>query len=398
MKIAYLTSCFGTQSHTFIRREIEQLEKLNVEIALYGIRKDPKGIPSIQARTHYLYPLALGALITSNLRLLVTQPLRYLNGLIGALTSPELSLKRRLKMGYHFLVAAQTATSFKQNNITQVHAHFMNVSASVAIFAAYHCRIPASITVHSAGTFGTPHILGIAQKLKQANHLLMISNYNINYFHKIFPCSHKSTVVRCGMDLPQFPYTPKPMARNTTLKLLAVGRCVEKKGFTHLVEAVRIAAEKNINITLTLIGDGPLLPALKEQAKTLNNITFLGQQPTEVVRQAMVDNDIVVVPSVTSATGEMEGLPVVIMEAMAVGRLVIATQHSGIPEIVINEHTGYLVAEKQPAQIIDAIKTLLERNNELTLIHNARQLIETEFNIEIIADKRKQIFTQLNGE
>ena len=397
MKIAYITNCFGTQSHTFIRREIQQLERIGVDITLFGIRKDPHGIPDIQNNTTYLYPLSVPTLILCNLKTFWRRPLHYFKGFIKAITSPELSLARRSKMAYHYMAATKTAEQLTRANITHIHAHFMNVSASIAMYASYHSNIPFSITVHSAGTFGTPHILGIPQKLEQAQHLAMISNYNIDYFDNINACKNKSSVVRCGLDISEFDFNPKKINKDKTIKLLAVGRFVEKKGFTHLIEAVRLAQEKGMQLELAIIGDGPLKQELQKQAAPLNNaVTFLGQQPSGEVRRAMNNCDIVVIPSVTSASGEMEGLPVVIMEAMAVGRLVISTKHSGIPEIIINQETGYLADEKSPQQIVSAIETILEKNNEEQIIIAARKKVQDEFNIETIAKLRKQLFETLN--
>lgn len=397
MKIAYLTNCFGTQSHTFIRREIQQLKNIEVDITLFGIRRDPRGISDIQSKTTYLYPLSATHLISSNIKSFCRQPAHYIKGLIRAITSPELSTTRRCKMAYHYMAAAKTAEQLAKANITHIHAHFMNVSASIAMYASHHSNIPFSITVHSAGTFGTPHILGIPQKLTQAQHLLMISNYNVNYFNQFSPCTEKSSVVRCGLDISEFDFNPRKINKSKAIKLLAVGRFVEKKGFTHLIEAVRLAQEKGIQVELSIIGDGPLKEKLQKQAAPLNSIiTFLGQKSSAEVRSSMNDCDIIVIPSITSASGEMEGLPVVIMEAMAVGRLVISTKHAGIPEIIINQETGYLADEKSPQQIMSAIENILLQDNEEKIITAARKKVQDEFNIETIAKLRKQLFETLN--
>lgn len=397
MKIAYITNCFGTQSHTFIRREIQQLEHAGAKIALFGIRKDPKGIGEIQKRTTYLYPISALSLLKSNIKYFSKSPAHYIKGLVAAIISPELSLPRRAKMAYHYLAATKTADHITSANITHIHAHFMNVSASIAMYASHHSGIPYSITVHSAGTFGTPHILGIPQKIKQAQHLVMISNYNIRYFDNISPCIHKSTVIRCGLDISKFEFSPKRIDKQQTIKLLAVGRFVEKKGFTHLIEAMQLALTEGMQLELNIAGDGPLKEKLQAQAANLGSaVKFLGQQPSIEVRKLMLASDIVVIPSVTSESGEMEGLPVVIMEAMATGRLVISTIHSGIPEIVIDKKTGYLAEEKSPQQLVDAIKNALENSNENDIIEAAYDKVRNEFNIETIAKLRKELFEKLS--
>lgn len=400
MKVAYLTNCFGTQSHTFIRREIRALRQLGLTLSLYGVHKETANIApdavDLVAETQYLYPLSYSQLLTNNFYFLLRSPGHYLLGLWRAAVSPEFSLKRRAKMIYHYLAAAATARNILKQKIDHIHAHFMNVSASVAMYAAHHSKIPFSITVHSAGTFKTPHILGVHQKLRSAQFLMMISNNNIEYFGKIEPCRHKSHVVRCGMTLDDFDFRGTEHAVSTPVHLLAVGRFVEKKGFKYLIQACHLLREQGLVYKLSLIGDGPLRQELEAEVTHLkldDYIDFTGPQPTDAVRQAMTMADIFIVPSVTSASGEMEGLPVVIMEAMAIGVPVVASAHSGIPEIVQPERTGYLTPEKDPKAIADAILRAIEQPSP-EMIENAYQLVDQSFNIDRVAQQRLELFSR----
>lgn len=401
MKIAYLTNCFGSQSHTFIRREIRALRRRGVPLALFGIRADHESVADdakdLVQETQYLYPLAAAEAIKDNAHYFVRSPIRYVRGATRALLSPELSIRRRAKMVYHFFTSAPIARKLQAAEISHVHAHFMNVSASIAMYASWHSGIPYSITVHSAGTFGTDHIVGIAQKLTDAQFLMMISHYNIEYFDEIAPCRDKSHVVRCGMDLSQFPLRESaPNAGGRAKKLLGVGRFVEKKGFEYLIRAVGLLSERGTSVHLTLIGDGPLMGELQElvgQSGLEKQVTLTGRLGTEKVRAAMSEADVVIIPSVTSQSGEKEGLPVVIMEAMASGVPVVATEHSGIPEIVLAGKTGQLVPERDAAALAEAIEASLAQTDK-TQIGQARALIEEEFNIEAVADKRLALFRE----
>lgn len=405
MKIAYLTNCFGTQSHTFIRREIAALRSLNVEIVLFGVKQDfvttaPDAKPLVE-ETHYLYPIKPTKLLTGVLGQLLNNPARFLCGAYRAFAEEEFSFKRRLKMLYHYFVATSLVKELKFNEITHIHAHFMNASASIAMYAAFHARLPFSITVHSAGTYRTPHILGVKQKLKSAKMLMMISNYNIDYFDKIYPCRDKSHLVRCGMDFSQYAFHPAALPRSdSTARLLCVGRFVEKKGFKYLVEACALLKKKRFAFKLTLVGDGPLLTELKKAVTDLelnDAVTFTGKLASDEVEREMKNADLVVVPSVTSASGEMEGLPVVIMEAMALGIPVIATQHSGIPEIVVPNLTGQLVPEKDPTSLAAMIEKSFHRANNDQIVA-AKRLLDEEFNIGAIAMRRKLLFANAHKE
>lgn len=404
MKIAYLTNCFGTQSHTFIRREVDALRHIGTDIQLYGIRQDPQIAPdatSFSSETQYLYPLKASKILQCNLSYLARSPNKYIRGFFSAFFGKEFTLKRRLKMLYHYMAATCIAKKMQQANITHIHAHFMNVSASIAMYAAHHNGIPYSITVHSAGTFKTPHILGTHQKLENAQFLAMISHYNIEYFDAITPCRAKSHVIRCGMDLNAFKYRKAELYQtHTPIRLLAVGRFVEKKGFTYLIEAASLLHQQGLDFTLTLIGNGPLEKDLHNKAQTLGigtKVLFTGQQNTEYVHHAMSQTDIVLIPSVTSLSGEKEGLPVVIMEAMATGVPVIASNHSGISEIVQHGVTGLLTPEKDSKAIAQAIQELNAEPNQ-ALIASAHTLIEETFNISIVAKKRLELFKHYHTE
>jgi colanic acid/amylovoran biosynthesis glycosyltransferase len=369
MKVAYLTTCFGTQSHTFMRREIRALRALHLDLELYGVRQDthfqaPDAVDLV-GDTHYLYPLSLKTFVISNAQMLGRRPIHYFRGLLRNLWQPEFSWARKLKLCAHFMLAAPFAKQMKNNGVTHIHAQFLNVSASIAMFAAHHSGLPFSITVHSAGSYGAKDTLGLPQKLAQAQFLIMISQYNVTHYDQVAPCREKSFVIRCGMDIDHFHFVP-PQTKYSAhrnfqtqpLQLLAVARFVPKKGLPYLISAVNELQKAGVSAHLTLIGSGPLEKELKAQVSYLglqDRVSFTGALATEKVESYMSQADIVVVPSMTTDQGDMEGLPVVIMEAMACGTYVIATEHAGIPEIVIPGVTGLLCKEKDTIGLCDAI-------------------------------------------
>ena len=434
MKIAYLTNCFGIQSHTFIRREVTELGGLGIAIELFGIRKQVSDKLTIAERalvesTIYLYPLSVWHIAWLNLYWSLALPHRYWPTLWKALSVTEQKLPYRLKLLYHFLVAPSMAQQIKDKNVDHIHAHFLNVSSTIAMYASLLTGIPYSITVHSAGTKNASHIIGLPQKLRYAQFLLMISHYNIDYFDAIFPCKDKSVVVRCGMDLEQYPFkkpltvvTQERASRN--LSVVAVGRMVEKKGFQYLIEAAKILQDKGVDIELEIVGSGPLQAQLEKMTAALGvdrSVKFFGEASTEEVRTKMLGAGVVVVPSVTGSSGEMEGIPVVLMEAMALGVPVISTRHSGIPELVRHGETGFVVEERDSAALASALQDIVDSrinssvdsrvnsslnsrvnssvnssvNNRIELsrwILNARILIEHEFNITVTARQRQILF------
>ncbi len=417
MKIAYLTNCFGIQSHTFIRREIAELNSLGIAVELFGIRRETSEKLTADERelvqpTRYLYPVNLLRLVGLHLCMAVATPQRYWPTLWIALTNSERKISRRLKLIYHFLIAPALAQQIKASGVSHIHAHFLNVSSTMAMYASLLTGIPYSVTVHSAGTRNAAHIIGISMKLRHAQFLIMISRYNIDYFDAIYPCRDKSTVIRCGMDLAAYPFREpacylEQEAARAAPSVMAVGRMVEKKGFLYLLEAAHQLRQREVDFIVNILGTGPMEETLKAKVADLdiqNQINFFGPASTAEVRESMLAASVVVVPSVTSASGEMEGIPVVLMEAMALGVPVVATRHSGIPELVRNGDTGVVVEEKDSAGLALALQAFLE-NRE---IHNgevsgasadlsqrlvrARALIETEFNISVVARQRQALF------
>ncbi len=396
MKLAYITTCFGTPSHTFIRREIREFEATGTPVTLYGVRRDTSIADDAQdlvARTAYLYPLRYLQLLGLILWYATRYAGRFWPAAWACLTSSSDNLKNRAKLLFHLLVSTRHARAMDLAEITHLHAHFLNVSSSIAMFSAWLADIPFSITVHSAGERDLPHVAGIPLKLKRAQRLLMISEFNIRYYSELFPCEEKSVVVRCGMNLDTFVRRPFRAHNNQPLQVLAVGRFVEKKGFHILVEAAQQLKASAVNARIELLGDGPMKAELERiaNAKELNNILhFLGHASSDTVKHKMAEADLVVVPSVTSASGEMEGIPVVLMEAMASGVPVIASAHSGIPELV-TENTGVLVAEGDASALADAIARF---EPDAEKIEAAHALIESQFNIHHVVAQRRALFQE----
>jgi colanic acid/amylovoran biosynthesis glycosyltransferase len=195
----------------------------------------------------------------------------------------------------------------------------------------------------------------------------------------------KVSVLRMGVDCELLEYRPPSPPQNETLRLLSVGRLVEKKGIAYALEAIAIARSRLPSLQYSIVGDGPLLCELKDLVATRNLVdvvTFHGSLDNESLRSMMLTQHCLLVPSVTAADGDMEGLPVVIMEAMALGLQVIATRHSGIPELVTDGVTGRTVPERDALALAGALLEL-SKTPELwpTMSARARAVVEHDFDI-----------------
>lgn len=179
-----------------------------------------------------------------------------------------------------------------------------------------------------------------------------------------------------------------PLTHQGPPRLLSVGRLVEKKGFAYAIAAVGHIRDRHPDLEYIIVGEGPLRAALAQQIRDLeltNTVRLLGSRSNEEVQALMADADMLIAPSVTSATGDMEGIPVVLMEAMAAGLPVVSTFHSGIPELVEHGVTGFLVPERDSAALAEELITVLRRPDDLHAIRQAaRTKVETDFNSSIL--------------
>lgn len=187
-------------------------------------------------------------------------------------------------------------------------------------------------------------------------------------------------VLRMGVDVNRFVFSSRELTK--PLKMLSVARATEKKGLTYAIEA---ALNSEINCELTIIGDGALLETLKEQVKRHKNrsrVTLMGACPPHEVAMQLKRADLFVLPSVRDSSGDMEGIPVSLMEAMACGVIVLSTFHSGIPELIEDGSSGFLVPERDVDALKEKIYVITNHENLDSVRKNARLKVENDFNSE----------------
>jgi colanic acid/amylovoran biosynthesis glycosyltransferase len=210
---------------------------------------------------------------------------------------------------------------------------------------------------------------------------------------------NKMTIHHMGVDCESLaPRSKEPRPTGQT-RILVLGRLAEKKGFEFALRALALLKEGGCSVRLTLVGDGPLrtsLETLSEQLRVSTETHFIGWQTQLQVREHLRDAHIMLMPSVTAEDGDEEGLPVALMEAMATGLPVIATRHAGIPELVENGVTGFLVEERDANALAEKIRFLIENEGaRLELGRNARKKIVKEFDINKLNDELVRVFDNL---
>lgn len=296
-------------------------------------------------------------------------------------------------------------TQIKARSPQLIHAHF-GLDGVLALPLAKALKIPLVVTFH--GYYATAHP-GPDFQINDPFHWLDYLNKRGQFFRHLYfrrqqllfqqahcciavsnhirqaliekGCPPQKIQVRyIGIDVDQFRRDPSIQRRPY---VLFVGRLVEKKGCEYLIRAMAQVQSICPEAELVIIGDGPLRSKLETRAaETLSQYRFIGKQSSTQVRQWMAESQVLVAPSVTTAQGETEGLPIVILEAMAMGLPVVASKHAGIPEAIIHGETGYLAAERDDASLSAAIVQLFQ---DLTLWQRlstaGRQRVETVFDL-----------------
>jgi colanic acid/amylovoran biosynthesis glycosyltransferase len=357
LKIAYLINHYPKVSHSFIRREILALERLGFSVARIALHgwNTPTPDPEDRIerdRTHYVLRSGALGLVLPLLRALLVTPMRFVAGL--ALASRMARESRDRPWFYHLAYLAEASRILpllKTFGATHIHAHFGTNSAEVAMLVRALGGPPFSFTVHGPDEFLQP--MGLAHKIRRSAFVVAVSQYGRSQLLLRLPYQDwpKVRVVHCGLESGFYDVAPNPVP--SVPRLVCVGRLSEAKGQILLVEAVARLAAKGISVELVLAGDGPMraqLERLIEEFEVGAHVRITGWIGGSEVRTEIQAARALVLPSFA------EGLPVVIMEALALRRPVLTTYIAGIPELVRPGENGWLI----PAGSIDDLTNALE--------------------------------------
>jgi colanic acid/amylovoran biosynthesis glycosyltransferase len=358
MRIAYLINQYPKVSHSFIRREIMVLEQLGFEIvriALRGWADDLVDEKDLIERNCTRYVLREGAarLFLAMVRSLLSHPISLIRALVLACRMGRRS-DRPLRIHLIYLAEACLVVALLRKLCVQhLHAHFGTNSAEVAMLAHVLGGPEWSFTVHGPEEFDRPQFIGLGEKIRHCAFVVAISSYTRSQLYRWSELRDwsKIHVVRCGLEKAYFLSPTSPVL--ATKRLVCVGRLCEQKGQILLIEAVHQLALQGVKFELVLVGDGEMrgdIEALVARYKLQERVRITGWLSGEQVRHEILAARALVLPSFA------EGLPVVIMEAMALGRPVISTYVAGIPELVEMGESGWLL----PAGDVQALAAIIE--------------------------------------
>ena len=379
-RVGYVLKRYPRFSETFIVNEILAHEEMGREIDIFALRSvEESHFQDILARVR-----AGVTCVPDNVRGAneVWQTIRA-----GARTLPggwESLARFPEAAGQDMLQAIFVATEAHRRGIPHLHAHFGTLAATVARIAAGLAGITWSVTLHAKDiycTYEENHNLEL--KLRDAAAAVTVSDYNLHYLAERFPGAHAPLVrIYNGIDLAAFPWQPP---RPEADEILAVGRLVEKKGFHILIEAVRILAAEGRPVRCRIVGSGEEEADLRAQiaaCRLEGHVTLAGSLPQAEVKAAMRGAAMLACPCVVGEDGNRDGLPTVLLEAMALGLPCIGSDVTGIPEVVADGVTGLVAPEGDAPALARAIARLLDDPAlRASLSAEARRLVERDFDI-----------------
>ncbi|MCA9115007.1 MAG: glycosyltransferase [Planctomycetaceae bacterium] len=368
LRVAYIMSRFPRLTETFVLREMVEMERLGAQVDVYPLQREwadtvhPAAEPFV--RRAYFTPWLSVSILASNLRQLLRQPVTYCFTLLTLLRANFGSLRFFSGACMFFPKAVHLAEVMQRQHIDHVHAHFASHPAAVAWVIRRMSGIPFSFTAHGSDLHRDRHML--QEKAAEAAAVVTISEYNRQLILNECPAvpPGRVQVIHCGINPDDLTHRTEPTAYTRgegPLQILCIGTLHEVKGQRYLLEACAELRRRNTSLHCHFIGDGPDRRELTELAVALEiaaATTFHGLKTAPEVADLLQMADIVVAPSVPTRCGRREGIPVVLMEALGSGVPVVASDLSGIPELVQNERTGLLTPPRHSCAVADALERL----------------------------------------
>jgi colanic acid/amylovoran biosynthesis glycosyltransferase len=390
-RVAYLAPEIPALSATFVYEELLALERRGVVVSTFSVHRPSAPAPGqedLAGRTRVLYgpglvASGLAGAIGSGARLF-----KAAGWLLADLASVGPWRAQAFKLVYQWLAGARLARDLRRERCTHLHIHFAHVPAQIGMYAAALAGIPFTVMAHANDIFERGLLL--RQKAARAAKMLTISQHNVEHLRSVGVDERRLAIVRCGVSFPPPPQWPAHVER-PCYRIGTLGRLVEKKGIDTLLEALAGLRDLPWRWELEVAGDGPLRDALQARARALGigeQVRFLGSLAHHEVSGWLGGLDAFVLACRPDSHGDMDGIPVVLMEAMSQGVPVVSTRLSGIPELVQHERTGLLCAPADAAALAAEIRRLLETPSlRERLARAARDHVDAEFGQSVNIDR-----------
>jgi len=413
LKLAYLISQYPAVSHTFILREILELRQLGFTIRSATINPPDRPAEQLTAveraeaqQTWCVKGQGIGGALSALLSTLIANPGGLWRGFRHALRLGGLDAR---KLGLHlayFVEAAMVGRWMRREGLRHLHVHFATPAATVGLLTKTIFSVGYSFTVHGPDEFYDAPGYRLAEKLQGADFVICISHYARSQVMKLSPveCWGKYDVSRLGVDPARFAPPDTQAEQNPSVhenpiadnfELLCVGRLTPAKGQHILLEAVKRLIEKGHKVRLSLVGNGPDRASLEAQTQRLgisDFVVFAGSINQDQILDYYAQADVFVLPSFA------EGLPVVLMEAMAMAVPCVTTHITGVPELIENGVTGYLIAPSDIEGLAQVIAYLMDNPQEARCIGLAgREKVLEDYNLAKNVKRLAEVFEKRLG-
>lgn len=392
-KVAYIASQLPKRSETFVYRELSALRAAGVEVLAVSLHPPETGLgerllDELALHALPVYGTGTAALARDALRELAGHPLKAIGTLGQALRDAvrerDLAWGARLKLLPQALASLALARRLREHRVRHLHAHFAHAPATLALYAARQLGVPFSFTGHAVDLFRDRALLHA--KLRRARFVNCISEWHRSFYRTLVARPDQDyPIVRCGVDPTDF--APVAHAPNEPPRVLGVGRLVPKKGFDVLLRAAARLKQEGVRLQVRIAGDGPELAALEALRHELGldpDVEFPGACANRQVRTWLQTADLFVLPCRVDAEGDRDGIPVVLMEAMACGVCVVSGDLPAIRELVADGITGRLTAPGDVQALAEVLRTLLaDPDLRARLARGGQQRVATEFSLEV---------------
>lgn len=375
-KLIYIVGTYPLLTTTFIDREIETLRDLGIGIQVVSIRRPPSEVPlsetqkRLQRDVRYLLPASLPSLIWAHLLFATRRPRAFFGSLAYLLTRPHPSIQARFKTLLHFWEAVYAAYQVRGLTFRELHAHFADRAATLALVMGRLLGKPYSLSVHAAEDIYV-HPTLLDEKISEARHAVTCTAYNKAHLERLLGKNLDGRVTVIPHGLPAEEYPPVYVKPPDAARILAVGQLVDRKGFTVLIDACRILNDRGNQFQCRIVGVGPLAEALERRIERLgldDRVALCGALPHAEVIERYAEASMLVMPCIQAKDGNMDGIPNVLLEAMAMQVPVISTRISAIPELVLDGENGLLVEPEDPWALAEAMENLMRSPGDALLM------------------------------
>jgi glycosyltransferase involved in cell wall biosynthesis len=405
VRLAYLVSRYPAVSHTFILREVLSLREHGIEIEVASINPPDRPTENLTkeerdeaAKTFCVKKAGVAGALIAQARIFTQKPVCYLRGLAFAIRLGGSDPAKVAMSLFYFVEAAMIAHWMQRKAMDHLHVHFATPAATVALILARMCPIRFSLTVHGPDEFYDVPGYHLTQKVESASFICAIGLYARSQLMKVSPVQHWDKIEISPLGVDSECFTPRPFrAAPELFEVLCVGRLVAAKGQHILLRAMHEMARAGYKVLVRFVGDGPDRKALESEAARLGiaqYVRFEGAVNQDRIREFYRTADVFALASFA------EGIPVVLMEAMAMEVPCVTTWITGVPELIRHEVDGLLVAPSDAAGLAQAISRMIGDDDLRKRLGEAgRQRVREKFDLDRNVRHLAEIFTRrLAGE